>query len=103
MHKELRYQVKTHTISGMPRKKYTANSPNFFILFYFYKNIMQYGNDIICKARSNLMMPIQKNSRSTCFFCLPQQVPAKFSQEKYGAKTQLVPRLHTKYSKKTSN
>jgi hypothetical protein len=28
------------------------------------------------------MMPIQKNSRSTCFFYLPQQVPAKFSQEK---------------------
>jgi hypothetical protein len=25
------------------------------------------------------MMPIQKNSRLTCFFCLPQQVPAKFS------------------------
>jgi hypothetical protein len=31
------------------------------------------------------MMPIQKNSRSTCFFCLPQ-IPAKFSQEKQGAK-----------------
>jgi hypothetical protein len=28
------------------------------------------------------MMPIQKNSRSTCFFCLPQNVPTKFSQEK---------------------
>jgi hypothetical protein len=23
-----------------------------------------------------------ENSRSTCFFCLPQQVPAKFSPEK---------------------
>jgi len=43
---------------------------------------MQYGNDIICKTRSNLMMPIQKNIRSTCLFYLPQQVPAKFSQEK---------------------
>jgi hypothetical protein len=43
---------------------------------------MQYGNDIIFNARSNLMMPIQKNSRSTYFFCLPQQVPAQFSQEK---------------------
>jgi hypothetical protein len=28
------------------------------------------------------MMPIQKNSPSICSFCLPQQVPAKFSQEK---------------------
>jgi hypothetical protein len=43
---------------------------------------MQYGNDIICNVRSNLMMAIQKNSRSTCFFCLPQQVPGQFSQEK---------------------
>jgi hypothetical protein len=28
------------------------------------------------------MMPIQKNSRSTCFLCLPKQVPAMLSQEK---------------------
>jgi hypothetical protein len=28
------------------------------------------------------MMPIQKSSRSTCFFCLHQQIPAQFSQEK---------------------
>jgi len=28
------------------------------------------------------MMPIQKSSRSTCFFCLPQQIPGQFSQEK---------------------
>jgi hypothetical protein len=28
------------------------------------------------------MMPIQKNSRSTYFFYLPQQVPALLSQEK---------------------
>jgi hypothetical protein len=30
------------------------------------------------------MMPIQKNSRSTCFFFLPQQVPAVLSQENRG-------------------
>jgi hypothetical protein len=87
MHKELRYQVKTHTISDMPRKKkYPANSPqNFFIFIYLFILLfkkMQYGNDIICKARSNMMMPIQKNSRLTCFSCLPQKVLAKFSQEK---------------------
>jgi hypothetical protein len=37
---------------------------------------MQYGNDIICKGKIThvvrSMMPTQKNSRSTCFFCLPQ-------------------------------
>jgi hypothetical protein len=32
------------------------------------------------------MMPIQKSNRSTCFFCLPQQIAAQFSQEKYGTK-----------------
>jgi hypothetical protein len=53
--KELRYQEKIHAISDMPReKKYPTNSP---------QKKMQYGNDIICKARSNLMMPIQRNSR----------------------------------------
>jgi hypothetical protein len=63
----------------MPREKYPANSHQFF--FYIIKKNAIWKN-IICKARSNLMMPIQKNSCSTCFFCLPQKVPAKFSQEK---------------------
>jgi hypothetical protein len=40
-------------------------------------------HDQTCES---LMMPIQKNSRSTYFFCLPQQVPAMLSHEKYGAK-----------------
>jgi hypothetical protein len=32
MHKELRYQVKTHAISDMPRKKISCRfSPNFFL------------------------------------------------------------------------
>jgi hypothetical protein len=55
-------------LSDMPREKYPANSPNFF----FIKKKKQYGINIKCRARSNLMMPIQKNSRLTCFFCLPQ-------------------------------
>jgi hypothetical protein len=47
---------------------------------------MQYGNDIICKGKITLVtMPVQKNSRSTCFFCLSQYITAKFSQEKQGA------------------
>jgi len=70
IHRELRDQVKTHAMYNMPRKKKSCKFSQFF--FSFKKKIMQYGNDIICKARSNLLMPIQKNSRSACFFCLPQ-------------------------------
>jgi hypothetical protein len=66
-------------LSDMPKeKKYPANFSPIYLLL----KKMQYGNDIICNARSNPMMPTQKNSRSTCFFCLPQQVSAQFSQEK---------------------
>jgi len=49
MHKELRYQVKTHAISDMPRKKISCRfSPNFFF-FLILKKIMQYGNDIYAR------------------------------------------------------
>jgi hypothetical protein len=66
-------------LSDVPREeKNPANSPQFF--FFIKKNAI--WKNIICKGRSNLMMPIQKNSRSTYFFCLPQQIPTKFSQEK---------------------
>jgi hypothetical protein len=45
-------------LSDMPREKISCKfSPNFF---FFDLKKMQYGKDIICKARSNLMMPIQK-------------------------------------------
>jgi len=103
---ELRYQVKIHTISNRPRdKKNPANSPNFFFFKKKKKKNKkekrQNENDIIYKARSNLMMPIQKNSRSTCFFCLPQQVPAMLSQENRGH-NKLVHRLHSKHTNITS-
>jgi hypothetical protein len=55
-------------------------------------------HDQTCES---LMMPIQKNSRSTCFSCLPQQLPGMLSRE-IGVKTKLVPRLHkTKSSNQT--
>jgi hypothetical protein len=60
--KELRYQEKIHAIIRYAkRKRYPSNSPQ--ILFYFYlknkkKQNMQYGNAIICKANSNLMMTL---------------------------------------------
>jgi hypothetical protein len=35
MHKELRYQVKRHAISDMPRKKiYPANSPQILFIYF---------------------------------------------------------------------
>jgi hypothetical protein len=67
-------------LSVMPsEKKNPANSPKK-LLFFIKKNAI--WKNIICKARSNLMMPIQRSSRLTCFFCFPQKVPKKFSQEK---------------------
>jgi hypothetical protein len=91
--KELRYQEKIHSIIyyAKRKKKSCKFSPKFFLFCFFFiiifiilKNTI--SKNIICKARSNLMMPIQKNSHSTFLFCLRQKVPAKFSQEKYGAK-----------------
>jgi hypothetical protein len=43
----------------------------------------------------------KKNSRSTCFFCLPQTVPTMLSQENRGH-NKLVPRLHSKHTNITS-
>jgi hypothetical protein len=86
--KELRYEMKIHAISDMPRKeKDLANSPQFFFFFLILKKcnmeMTSYAKqDQTCVSS---MMPIQKNSRSTYFFYLPQQV-AKFSQEKQRAK-----------------
>jgi hypothetical protein len=52
MHRELRYQVKIHAISDMPRKRTNpAISPHIFFLLL---KEMQYGNNIICKEISNL-------------------------------------------------
>jgi hypothetical protein len=60
--KELRYQEKIYAISNMPREKKNILQILTKILFIFFKKKkkntrkqnMQYGNDIICKARSNL-------------------------------------------------
>jgi len=55
MHKELRYQVKTDAISDMPRKiKILQTLPKFIFIFIIIIKHMQYGNNIICKTRSNL-------------------------------------------------
>jgi hypothetical protein len=100
--KELRYQEKYMQLSNMLREKISCKfSPNFILFYLFFLKKMQYGKDIICKARSNLMMPIQNNSCSTCFFCLPQQVPAMLSQENRGH-NKLVSRLHSKHINITS-
>jgi hypothetical protein len=84
--KELRYQKKLHAIIYYAKRKEKILQilPKFFIfifIFIYYKKNAIWKN-IICKARSTLMMPIQKDSRSTCLFCLSQKVPTKFFQEK---------------------
>jgi hypothetical protein len=79
-------------------KKNPANSPQYFILL---KTNAIWKENIICMARSNLMMPIQKkNRRSTYFFC-SQTVPTMLSQENRGH-NKLVPRLHSKHTNITS-
>jgi hypothetical protein len=102
MHNELGYQVKTHAISDMPRekKKYPANFPNFYFLLL----INTCNMEITSYARQDQtcvssMMPIQKNSRLTCFFFSSRASTCKVLSREIGGKTQLVPRLHTKYSK----
>jgi hypothetical protein len=61
---------------------------------------MQY--DIICKARLNLCKfddaNIEKQSLDLLFLSSPTSTCNVLSRE-IGGKTQLVPRLHTKYSK----
>jgi non-ribosomal peptide synthetase component E (peptide arylation enzyme) len=63
---------------------------------------MEYGNDIICKARSNLCKlddaNTKKQSLDLLFLSSPTSTYRVLSGETVG-KTQLVPRLHTKYSK----
>jgi hypothetical protein len=66
------------------KEKFPAISPIFFSFFIkkCKMEITLYSKkDQTCLSS---MMPIQKNSRSTCFFCLPQQVPAVLSQENRG-------------------
>jgi hypothetical protein len=64
-------------LSVKPREKKNILQilPKFFLLLK--KNAI--WKNIICKARLNLMIPIQKGSRSTCFLCLPHKAPAKLS------------------------
>jgi hypothetical protein len=56
MHKELRDQVRTQAISDIPREN-PANSPEFFFIIIIKIHTI-WKRNIICKARSNLMMPI---------------------------------------------
>jgi hypothetical protein len=63
----------------MPREKKILQILPNFILFYF---ILKCNMEKTSYARQDQtceysMMPIQKNSRSTCFFCLPQQNTCK--------------------------
>jgi hypothetical protein len=100
MHKELRYQVKTHAISDIPRKKISCNfSPIFFLIK---QNAIWKWHHITYKAWSNLckldVANTEKQSLDLLFLSSPNSTCNILSRE-IGAKTKLVPRLHTKYSK----
>jgi hypothetical protein len=64
-----------------------AKTPQFFFIFLFLEkkkttsNMKRHHMQRQDQNCMRSMMPLQKNSRSTCFFCLPQKVPAQFSQE----------------------
>jgi hypothetical protein len=80
------------------KKKTCRFSPNFFFLI----KKMHYGNNIICKAISNLCKlddaNTEKQSLDLLFMSSPTRTCKVLSIE-IGGKTQLVPRLHTEYSK----
>jgi hypothetical protein len=63
---------------------------------------MQYGNNIICKARSNLCKLDDANTEKQLldlfFLSSPTSTCNVLSREIMG-KTKLIPILHTKYSK----
>jgi len=73
--------------------------PNFFFII---NKHMQYRNNIIYKARSNLCKlddaNTKKQSLDLLFLSSPTSTCKALSRE-IGGKTKLVPRLHTKYSK----
>jgi hypothetical protein len=81
------------------QKKYPANSPQYFFLIKNKCN-MERKHHMHGKIKPD-DANTEKNSRSTCFFCLPQTVPAMLSQENRGH-NKLVPRLHSKHTNITS-
>jgi hypothetical protein len=90
--------MKTHAISDMPRKTEILQIlPNFFFFLKKKKKPLQYGNNIICKARSNLRKlddaNIEKQSLDLLFLSSPTSTCKVLSRE-IGGKPQLVPRLH---------
>jgi hypothetical protein len=79
------------------KEKNPAIFPPFFLLV----KEMLYGNNIICKARSNLCKlddaNIEKQSLDLLFLSSPAST-YNFLSIEIGGKTKLVPRLHTKYN-----
>jgi hypothetical protein len=87
---KLRYQAKRHAISKMPRENKSCKFSPFFLKKKKKKKKNKLKQQAIWKRHHmqrqdqtciRSMMPLQKNSRSTYFFYLPQKVPEQFSQE----------------------
>jgi hypothetical protein len=102
--KELRYQEKVHAIICYAKRKEKSCKFSPFFLFIIKKNAI--WKNIICKARSNLMMPIQKTVARPAFFVFSKKY-LQNSLKRNKGKNKLVPRLHSKHtnipSKSASN
>jgi hypothetical protein len=91
--------MKTHAISDMPRKREILRILPIF--FFIIIKQMQYENNIICMARSNLCKLDDANTEKSLdllFLSSPTSTCNVLSREMMG-KTKLIPILHTKYSK----
>jgi hypothetical protein len=81
----------------MPREKYPANSPQIF-LFFLKKKKMQYGKTSYARQDQTWWCPYRKAVAQPAFSVFPKST-CKILLREIGGKTQLVPRLHTKYNK----
>jgi hypothetical protein len=81
------------------KEKFPAISPHFYFLFFLLLKKMQYGNNIICKARSNMCKLDDTNTEKQSLNLLSLSSPTSTCNallREIGGRTKLVPRLHTK-------
>jgi hypothetical protein len=97
-------------LSDMPREKDILQIlPKYVYIYIYFKKKhknqnMKYGNDIICKAKSNVMMPLQKTVARPAFSVfLKKYLQNSLKKNRGQNKIQLVSRLHKKYNSKISN
>jgi hypothetical protein len=101
--KELRFQEKLYAIICYAKRKEKSCK---FSHFFFLEKKNAIWKNIICKARSNLMMPIQKTVARPTFSVFSKKY-LQNSLKRNREQNKLVPRLHSKHtnipSKRASN